>query len=320
MERLPNELLGEIFRYLTVEQLHTTFYNLNRRLKSIVDNSLQLSWIFPEDWDRQKRWQPPFSLLLHKLIVQHDEPIDLKDFTNLRSLTLIRPTEEQCNAIRPESLPYLQNLTIRNEFFFDYSDRLCRLVFSSAFPRLKTLRIDRLTLSDLSWQSHSHLQHLTVSPSLWKRNWFDRIFIACPNLVSLNVRRIRNDTFLPSDRTFYSHALIRRLSVHFSSVNDQWIEQLAVLLRVMPFLQSLALHIDHCNVSMNIPLEELANTLSQWTKHLISFQGQFPLTKLLTTNIEQVCRLHPLFLCVEFGKYSQRNVCDRLIVSSDSRG
>lgn len=60
IEQLPNELLIEIFEYISAYDLYHTFFNLNSRLNSIINSLQNLHLIFQEDWDNKPRSVPFF--------------------------------------------------------------------------------------------------------------------------------------------------------------------------------------------------------------------------------------------------------------------
>ncbi|CAF1163175.1 unnamed protein product [Rotaria sordida] len=273
IEMFPNELFIELFAYISPYDLYNTFSNLNFRFNSIIDSLRNLHFILEEDWDNKEHTIPFFASHISNLIIKHDEPIDFSCYSNIRSLKLSMPTENQCNAIQPYLLPNLEHLYISNLFFSNNSKQLCRFIFSPLFSRLRTCHIDRMTFNDYHSYSSLSLQQLTVSPCTWKSNMYRQIFKACPNLTYLRIIRLRNISFKLSFNFICSHTSLRHLHIHFYSIGHEWYSHIDWLLANIPNLENLTLLIDQNETNMEFPFDLFAHLLTHRAPHLINFKS-----------------------------------------------
>ncbi|CAF1173093.1 unnamed protein product [Adineta steineri] len=169
LEHLPVEIFLQIFAFLPLHELATSFSGLNFYIDSIIQsvrgryhgiryndikaiNHLQL---FPNPIDR--------------LVVVNAEMADLTLLINLRSLTLEYGTKAQFNTIRPHYFPKLQIIHIKalhttlNDSMETISD-LFQVILSNGFPELQictALDIGTVPFSD-TWTGSSSLQMLNL--------------------------------------------------------------------------------------------------------------------------------------------------------------
>ena len=317
IEIFPNELLLEIFDYISPYNLYNAFFNLNFRLNSIINSLQNLHLILQEDWDNKEHIIPSFASQISTLIIKHDELIDFSSYTNIRSLKLSMPTAKQCNAILPSLLPHLEHLYISNLYFSDNSEQLCRLIFSSSFSRLRTCHIDRLTFSNYHSCSSLSLHQLTISPSTWKVNMYSQIFNACPNLIYLRIIRLRNISFELSPNFIRPHTSIRHLHIHFYSIGNEWYNHIDWLLSNMPNLQTFTLLIDQNNTNLEFSFDLLAGSLIRHALYLINFKAKIPLNKFLSKELNVIKQLHPLFNYVQYQGYINRGLNKYLFIVSE---
>ncbi|CAF0780860.1 unnamed protein product [Adineta steineri] len=315
IETFSNELLIEIFEYISPYDLYKAFFNLNRRFNFIIKSLNNFHVILQEDWD-DKRSIPFFASQISKLIIKHDDFIDFSYYSNIRLLKLSMPTENQCNAIQPSLLPYLEYLYISNFFFADHSKQLCRLIFSPAFSYLRICQIDRITLDESRSYLFSPLHQLTISPSTWKSNIYQYIFNACPNLVDLRIIRLRNLPFKLSSNIICSHTSLRCLYIHFYSIEDDWYDHIEWLLSNVPNLENFILIIDQNELNFEFPFSSLADLLMQHVPNLINFKTKIPLNNFLSNDLNTIRRFHPLFTTVKFYGYINKNLNSYLLITS----
>jgi len=316
IEIFPNELLIELFEYISPYDLYNIFFNLNSRLNSIINSLQNLRLILPEDWDNKERRIPFFASQISTLIIKHDELVDFSYYSNIRSLKLSMPTVDQCNALQPSLLPNLERIYILNLFFSDNSEQLCRLIFSSSFSRLQICHIDRMTFNDCYSYSSLSLRQLTISPCTWKSNMYKQIFEACPKLTHLRIIRLRNISFKLSSNFFPPHTSLRHLSIHFYSIGNDWYNQIDWLLSIVPNLENFTLLIDQNETNMEFPFDLFAHLLTQRVPYLINFKAKIPLNKFLSKELNVIRRLHRLFIYVQFQGYINRDLNNYLIISS----
>lgn len=316
-ESFPNELLLELFEYLTPNDLYQIFFNLNTRFNVLIDSLRNLRLILFEDWDRDEQSSstvPFYASQISTLIVKHDEPIDFSLYPNVRSLKLSMPTREQCNAIQAT---HLEHLYISNLYFTDHSEELCRLIFSSTFSRLQTCQIDRMTLNHAhSSSSSSSLRQLTISPATWTSNFYPIIFRSCPQLTHLKIHRLRKLPFELFSDNFLLHSTLRSLNFHFYSIGNDWFDHIDYLLSIVPNLEHLQLIIEQNDTNLEFPFERFALLLTQHVPYLRNFYAKLVINQFLIQQPETIQRLHALFFHVKFQRYTHRNLHHYLLISS----
>jgi hypothetical protein len=317
IEIFPNELLIELFEYITPYDLYTAFFNLNFRLNSIINSLQNLQLTLQEDWDNKEHTIPFFALQISTLIIRHDELINFSYYANIRSLKLSMPTANQCNAIQPSFLPNLEHLYISNLYFSDNSEQLCRFIFSPLFSRLRNCQIDRMTFTHCHSYSSLSLRQLTISPCTWKSNIYIQIFNACPNLTYLRIIRLRNTPFELSPSVIRPHTSLRSLHVHFYSIGNTWYDQINWLLSMVPNLENFILFIDQNDTNMEFPFDLLARLLIQHVPCLMNLKVKIPLNKFLSKEFDAIKQLHSLFNYVQFQGYINRSLNNYLIIASE---
>jgi len=243
--------------------------------------------------------------------------IDFSYYSNIRSLKLCMPTIDQCNAIQPFFLPNLEHLHISNLYFSNNSEQICRCIFSSSFSRLQICQIDRMTFNDSYSYSSLSLRQLTISPCTWKSNMYKQIFQACPKLTHLRIIRLRNISFQLSSNIVCLHTSLRYLSIHFSSIGNDWYNQIDWLLSIVPNLENFTILIDQNDTNIEFPFDLFAHLLIQHVPCLINFKAKIPLNKFLSKDLNVIKCLHPLFIHIRFQRYTTRSINNYLIISSE---
>ncbi|CAF3463691.1 unnamed protein product [Rotaria sp. Silwood1] len=317
IEIFPNELLIEIFEYISSYDLYNTFFNLNSRFNSLIDSLSNLCFILEEDWDHKERIIPHFASHITSLIIKHDELIDFSYYSNIRSLKLSMPTMNQCNAIQPYILPNLEHLYISNLFFSDNTEQLCRFIFSPLFPRLRTCHIDRMILNDHHPYCSLSLQQLTISPCTWESNMCKQILQACPNLIYLRIIRLENISFKLFVNFICSHTSLRHIYMHFYSIEDEWYQHIDWLLSNVPNLENFTLLIDKNETKEKFSFDRLSHLLIQRVPYLINFKAKIPLNDFLSKDLNIIKQLHPLFIYIQIRQYENQDFNNYLIISSE---
>lgn len=116
-EDLPNEILLNIFEYVACpEMIYNCFQNLNQRFTSLL-KSLHLNIDILVEDQQFLFILRYFSTHCHRLRLDNICPsIDLEYFPQLRSLTIIEPTDAQINSIQSRTLPMLECLSTPASF------------------------------------------------------------------------------------------------------------------------------------------------------------------------------------------------------------
>jgi hypothetical protein len=105
-ECLPNEILIDCFQYFNARDLFQSFYNLNIHFNLLIQSFHQLKLIFHL---RKPVNNPSF---VHTLIVSAGVDVNLHQFPNIRRLKLEWPTKNELEQLRPDVLPYLEELSL----------------------------------------------------------------------------------------------------------------------------------------------------------------------------------------------------------------
>ena len=193
-EDFPDEIILEIFKYISLYDLYSGFHHLNSRLNNILHSVHNLTLILSKPHDLYHSAVSFFAPQIHHLIVRHSQHVPFIRFTSLRSLTSMFPGDQQLLEIQANDLPNLTRLTLGFMGIWDCDiiARLCQQIFSNTFPKLRfcslwppTLERDYLPTSTIAL---THVQ-------LKEGNLDDLCIVldACPNLKYLQVKRIDED-------------------------------------------------------------------------------------------------------------------------------
>jgi len=195
-ELIPNEILLEIFEYLSPYDIFQSFYFLNKSYNNFLLSlyfRIDLINIWKKDFDYYNYFL--FSLIPHRIISFRCEDIfdrliyqiHLSDFISLKYLTIYNLNIENLQFIIPQ-LNYLQkliylnlqtrlNTTNENKIIFKVQLPLIqkcilninkRIIFHDhySYPNLQDLTINQCTIDDLLSFLHFYtpqLQHLTIT-------------------------------------------------------------------------------------------------------------------------------------------------------------
>ena len=178
LEDLSDEIfLHEIFPMFSSDELYQSFVDLNERINRILRSLRHLSC---KKWNHQHLSCLFFAPSLAKLTIYcgHD---GIQAYVGLRSLTLEYPSLKQLNIIRPDRFPLLEYLKLSKPL---EDSLLLRLIFSNAFPRLKSCRFDQIRPS-MSWTGSPKLRSL----KFWLHGLWEAACVlrACPSLARLNI-------------------------------------------------------------------------------------------------------------------------------------
>jgi hypothetical protein len=148
IEDLPDELLLDIFSYLSPIDLFLSFAYLNNRFDSILcDQSIQLAvQITNHNYTKIDHFADYFT----QLYISNDQ-IDIRQFNNIRSLTLgplARPTDDLLNQLVDQparDFPYLTQLTVYQPLSTWYSPPSVRL-WTQLFTNRFSSQLERCSL------------------------------------------------------------------------------------------------------------------------------------------------------------------------------
>ena len=165
LEHLPGEIFLQIFTFLSLREIVTTFFNLNSYMNAMVglvqDVSLKVEY---HDTDAINLLES-FPGQIRHLVMDNIEKTDFTLSMNLRSLTLKYGTRIQLNTIRPQYAPLLETLritgnaqsyvhtilSIKNILYVGFHktmtsshetiNNLLQIIFTNGFPRLEICTI-----------------------------------------------------------------------------------------------------------------------------------------------------------------------------------
>lgn len=272
IEILPIELLTIILTYLSANDLFNIFYHLNDRFRSIIHSLQHLSFTLEENWDDQQSEIPFYSSHITILVVKHDEFVDFKHFPNIHSLKLCMPTFDQCNSITPHSFPHLKNLYISNFYYNNHTEQLSNFIFSSSFPLLRSLHMNRMKLTQLSPIYPFSLQQLTISPCTWNSNFLPVIFRACPKLALLRMTHLRNIPFEINVESIPSQTSIYHLCLHFDVIEKHSCDQIDAILALVPNLHTFTIIIDAISNNLEFSSIHLRDIVYKRIPYLVNFK------------------------------------------------
>jgi hypothetical protein len=159
LECLPNELLMDIFDYVSISDIYNGFYGISSRFNLLLGLLKNLRFILDRNWKNEIKVIRFFGTRIDTLIVQHDEPIDFSFFPNIHSLKLCRPSIKQCNTIQSHLIPNLEHFYINSIHLGHSCARLCHHICVSSFPNLRICRLEEV--SNNSYQSSASFPILT---------------------------------------------------------------------------------------------------------------------------------------------------------------
>lgn len=183
LEILPNELILEIYKYLTARELYDVFYKFNRRLRKIIDSVTNLDLSIINEEIRFPIRQT-FSRVT-RLNLDRVKDINLNCFPNIRSLTWINPSGIQLQHICSfRYISLLRQLRVYNTPHTSLTARFHQFVFSNGFSQLRICNLNYVDIS-LVWTDCFCLRAISIR-NVDNPHIFERILNACPNLARLD--------------------------------------------------------------------------------------------------------------------------------------
>jgi hypothetical protein len=188
LEQFPDEILLEIFKYISLHNLYRGFYKLNQRINHILHSVTGLSLTLNKLEDINDEAVSFFASNIYHLIVRHPNVVQFNRFPSLHSLTSLFPCDRQLCGIKAKNLPNLTHLTLGFTLIWDCDImvRLCRQIVSNKFPKLRYCSL---------WPPAFDGDCLSIKTPLLthmelKEGNFDDLYVvldSCPNLTYLKV-------------------------------------------------------------------------------------------------------------------------------------
>ncbi|CAF3000021.1 unnamed protein product [Rotaria sp. Silwood2] len=246
LEHFSNELLIEIFEYLSVQDLYNGFYDLNIRFTSILASLTNLWGKLASNKDALLPAFRFFASCITMLDVDYEDPIDLSLFHAIRSLRLAR--EPDCGiSYSILALSNLERLYVTNHssMIFEAKNPLSAFVFGNYFPRLHTCQLSQVKLNkDYKWSIVPSLRSLCISTD--DILVYTQILQSCPSLDQLCIE-FTNHKCMVSSFDCTPHQFLRRLNLYIQYIrliNSQTID---LLLSVVPNLIYFSINRIHNN-------------------------------------------------------------------------
>jgi len=251
-ELIPNELLLEIFEYLSPYDIFQSFYFLNKRYNKFLLSlhlRIDLINIWKKNFDYYNYFL--FSLVPHRIISFRCEDIfdrliyqiHLSDFISLKYLTISNLNIENLQFIIPQ-LNYLQKLIYLNLQTRSNTTTGDKIIFRGQLPLIQTCILntnEQIIFHDD--HSYPNLQDLTINQCTIE-DLLSFLHIYTPQLQHLTVTLIDRNILNSIDVTHHLQSLI--INTHTISFH-RLAKQLFV---VFPYLQRLnitATGIDYTN-------------------------------------------------------------------------
>jgi hypothetical protein len=313
LEDLPVEMLTEIFRYFTVQELYFSFSQLNSRLNSILKSMCNLIVKTTSHCDPALSFFDSFAAVQIHFNDSTSSTLSQFNFSNfigIQSFVICRtifsdeyfePIEQLDKFICPTLCPQLEYLRIPY-----CSQTLADWIFTGAFPHLKICHLydtsyEKMILPSSTINSLPSLRRLTVE----ERNGdeFEKILLICPNLSYLNFSCDCALSSLVHGNASYSSMKRLRISrlKYFLFHNGQFDS----LLSIFPNLIHFDLTVE-CSVhGETIDFTQIAQSLRHYLPRLISLEWRIYITLRNHSSFhwhtfDQIAQLHPLFKC--FGR------------------
>jgi hypothetical protein len=240
IEDLPDELLLDIFSYLSPIDLFISFAYLNYRFDSILcDQSVQLAIQITNN-NHYTEIDYFTNYFTHLYI--SNEQIDIRQFNNIRSLTLgpsPRPTDELLYQLTDQPLkyfPYLTQLTVYPPLSTWYSPPAIRL-WTQLFTNRFSSRLERCSLPErifaiptTCFYCHS-LRGLLIGGCSLRD--LPALLSAVPNLKFLSTDLWGITDIL--NVSSYQHSNLSHLHIEFNQ-QTILIEEIRCLLSYVPYL------------------------------------------------------------------------------------
>ncbi|CAF3944877.1 unnamed protein product [Rotaria magnacalcarata] len=300
-EDLANEIILDILDYLDIRHFYRAFFGLNERINRFLCSLDNISLVLlpsDDDNDQSIEYFSPRNIRL--MVADGSCKIDLKRFSNVRSLKIECPTDSLLVQIQPTLFPQLDYLFLGISNRWNNSlNEIHQAIFSNGFPLLRTCILFSEPLTNRRWLVSASLRILIIGtyPHLLHVNTYRAILISCPNLVRLTLFGRFDHNNLVQQST-YSHQLN-----YLSLQSDEPSLNVVIdhLLSQVPNLKRLCLK----GLPMAYPISaidfvQLARVLHQRVPNLQRFDCHtFAILK-NTVDINTIHSLHPRFAVIKY--------------------
>lgn len=280
-EDLPNELLSEIFKNLDARSLFRAFHRLNTRLNQLIQSFQYLQLFFHINSSNVLKTNDEiFSYHVHTLIVNPWINFNLQHFPNVRRLRLDNPLPKVVEQLQPNTMPYLEYLSITYTYNMYEMVILHENVFSNRFPNLKSceLREKQSLMTIPNWAQSPSI--IILKTEFIDSTIYTTILNACPNLSYLKF------SMYPSNGTFIDiplHQNLKRMIIELQDSDWHYDDDMLYrFLESVPNLEKLKIHRKNYSQSIKELIQDydwLSSIIQLRLSKLIKFIFCFHLLK-----------------------------------------
>ncbi|CAF1163755.1 unnamed protein product [Rotaria sp. Silwood1] len=244
-ELMPDELIIEIFQYIFLMDLFNGFVNLNFRLNFLL-RYVHLGVYLHQNEDINKSLLNAlyyFSKQIIYIHINYNPLLDLKYFSNLRSLTIYLPTKNQLLSINSHLMPNLSRLWLG---IINQKDQ--KIIFNILFGYEQFSKLYFCNLFDINLYDNMYpLKTCKNIRTLLITNCTTKDFVILlsllPNLYQLEIRISDVLSTSSHNLTNYYHEKLRILKIEFSQKVSQ--------LNIVNFLVSFVPYVQRCTLLLD---------------------------------------------------------------------
>lgn len=250
-EKLPNEILVNIFQHLGALDLFNAFAELNFRFQRLIYNvPLNLNFqrikkVVSDQFCKRMLSNSDMKSRIYSLKLSNswDTPVQINEFLSLfslveflqlRSLTLSYPEDNEIDRI-VSMLPSLSNLCY---LCYDERDMFVKKMPTLALPNLRKLVIREYVKDSLLTQNSTFITHMTVSKCALDQ--VNEIFRYAPLLKYLKLGVLRYDSSSNNTLNLPNFPAVFLTYLNFSTFQSQF-NHIEYLFKQTPNLKTLIL-------------------------------------------------------------------------------
>lgn len=238
-ELMCDEILIEIFEYLSIKDLYHSFVHLNFRLNLLLrDVRLGIDFNFNDQFDQKSI--DYFRKEIVYLHIDSNPMIDLNCFINLRSLSIYLPTRNQLLAINCRIMPKLTRLWIGIIQLNDQRILHENFFGQNSLRKLRFCYLFQMNFNEdfLSFSISSNIRRLVISNIQTKDILSILSYLPCLYQLSIGIND--QNQVLTNDLTKNLHRNLRILKIEFLE-NISQLNHLKILLSFVPYVEQCTL-------------------------------------------------------------------------------
>jgi hypothetical protein len=295
LECLPNEILVEIFVFVSIQDLFVCLHDLNQRFNYLIHSLNHFSLVVNRQYKNDEHNRPAYNRIV-RLVIVTLEPFNLQSFNNLRSLIVNLAHRFHIEQIRADNLPHLEYLSIPIRFDSETVRSFAIDIFSNRYVQLRHAEFGTIDRPEsFHWSMSCSIRSLHLCTMTL--NIIPRLLSFCSQLTHLQIRMMSNENSLDTstivnDVRQYPLKHFSFFQMHNSSTIHN-IEPLFLLMR----------HLQHVHIRLHTQsFYHLIHYLIKHLDRLVKFNChiiQYP-TDDDTDSIQQRIReLHPCLRSIE---------------------